>query len=226
MISPKSGLPREEVTVITIYHLDRSRSERAVWLMEELGEPYEIEHFERTETLSAEPAYKKLHPLGSSPVIKAEGRMLAESGAVIEYLATTAGGGRLAVRPGAANYIDYLYWFHFAESTLMPEVVREIMSEAGGVPHDNPGREYSRQRAAQLLSFVDDHLSRAQYFAGDEFTAADIMVTFVFTTTRLFVPLDLDGYPNIRAYVERIEARPAYQRAQAIAGPTGRGDSA
>ena len=204
--------------MITIYHLDRSRSERAVWLMEELGEPYQIEHFDRLETLSAEPAYKKLHPLGSSPVIKAEGKMLAESGAVIEYLATMTGGGRLAVKPGAANYIDYLYWFHFAESTLMPQVVSEIMSEAGGVPHDNPGRQYARARAAQLLSFVDDHLANVEYFAG-EFTAADIMVTFVFTTTPLFVPLDLEPYPNIRAYVDRIRARPGFQQAQRIAGP-------
>lgn len=205
--------------MITIYHLDRSRSERAVWLMEELGEPYEIEHFDRDEkTLSAEPAYKKLHPLGSSPVIKAEGKILAESGAVIEYLATTLGGGRLAVKPGAANYMDYLYWFHFGESTLMPQIVSEIMSEAGGVPYDNAGRQYARARAAQLLSFVDERLSQVEYLAG-EFTAADIMVSFVFTTTRLFVPLDLEPYPNIRAYVERIGARPAYQRMLPIAGP-------
>lgn len=208
----------EETQVITIYHLDRSRSERAVWLMEELGEPYEIEHFDRLETLSAEPAYKKLHPLGSSPVIRAEGKILAESGAVVEYLATMMGGGRLAVKPGDPNYIDYLYWFHFAESTLMPQLVSEIMSEAGGVPHDNPGRQYARGRVAQLLSFVDGHLAKVDYLAG-AFSAADIMVTFAFTTTTLFVPVDLAPYPHIRAYLDRIGSRPGFQRAQRIAGP-------
>jgi glutathione S-transferase len=205
--------------MITVYHLDRSRSERPVWLLEELGEPYSIEHFERGPTLEAEPAYKALHPLGSSPVINVDGKVIGESGAVIEYLATICGGGRLAVVPGAPNYADYLFWFHFAESTLMNEVTREIMSEAGGVPHDNPGRQYSRQRTAQFLSFVDNHLANSSYFAGEGFTAADIMMTFIFTTTRRFVTLDLAPYPNILQYIERIEARPAYQRSQRIAGP-------
>lgn len=205
--------------MITVYHLDRSRSERPVWLLEELGEPYAIEHFDRMPTLEAPPAYKALHPLGSSPVIKADGKMIAESGAVIEFLATTLGNGRLAVAPGAPNYADYLFWFHFSESTLMNEVTREIMSEAGGVPYENPGRKFSRQRTAGYLAFVDDRLAEVPYFAGEDFTAADIMMTFIFTTTRLFVGLDLAPYPNILRYLERIESRPAYQRSQKIAGP-------
>jgi glutathione S-transferase len=210
---------RGRTDMITIYHLDRSRSERPVWLMEELGAPYRIEHFDRMPTLEAEPAYKKLHPLGSSPVISDDGKIIAESGAVIEYLANTQGGGRLAVKPGASSYADYLFWFHFAESSLMNEVTREIMSEAGGVAFDNMGRQYSRQRTAKFLSFVDERLGETTYFAGDDFTAADIMVVFVFTTTRLFTPVDLTPYPNLSKYMERIEARPAYQRSQAIAGP-------
>lgn len=205
--------------MITVYHLDRSRSERPVWLLEELGEPYSIEHFERGPTLEAEPAYKALHPIGSSPVIGVEGKMLGESGAVIEYLATMCGNGRLAVASGAANYADYLFWFHFAESTLMNEVTREIMAEAGGVPFENPGRAFSRGRTARYLSHVDDRLAEVPYFAGQDFTAADIMMTFIFTTTRLFVTLDLAPYPNILAYLARIEARPAYRRSQRIAGP-------
>jgi glutathione S-transferase len=205
--------------MITIYHLDRSRSERAVWLMEELGEPYRIEHFDRLATLEAEPAYKKLHPLGSSPVIGDDGRIIAESGAVIEYLATTCGGGRLATAPGSPDYADYLYWFHFAESTLMTELTREIMAERAGIAFDNPGRAYSRMRTGQLLSFIEARLGETRYFAGEEFTAADIMMTFIFTTTRLFVTLDLTPYPSILKYIERIESRPAYQRGQRIAGP-------
>lgn len=205
--------------MITIYHLDRSRSERPVWLMEELEAPYEIEHFERMPvTLVAEPAYKKLHPLGSSPVISDNGKIIAESGAVVEYLATTQGEGRLAVKPGAPNYADYLFWFHFAESSLMNEVTREIMSEAGGVPFENPGRQYSRGRTAAYLAFADQRLREVPYFA-EAFSAADIMMVFIFTTTALFTPVDLAPYPAIQAYLQRIEARPAYQRAQRIAGP-------
>ena len=205
--------------MITIYHLDRSRSERGVWLMEELGAPYAIEHFDRMPTLEAEPAYKRLHPLGSSPVIRDGDKVIAESGAVIEYLANMAGGGALAVTPGAENYADYLYWFHFAESSLMPEMTREIMAEFGGVPRDNPGRVFSRQRTANYLAFANDRVRDVPWFAGEAFTAADIMMTFAFTTTLLFAPLDLTPYPHIRAYLERVEARPAWQRSQRIAGP-------
>lgn len=202
--------------MITIYQLDRSRSERAVWLMEEIGADYRIAHFKRMPTLEAEPAYKALHPLGSSPVISDDGRVIAESGAVIEYLATTVGDARFAVKPGAANYADYLYWFHFAESTLMSELTREIMAERAGLPHDDPGRVYSRRRADQLLSFVDQRLGEVPYFAGQEFTAADVMMTFPFTTTRLFMSVDIETRANIMAYLARIEARPAYRRCREI----------
>lgn len=201
---------------ITIYQLDRSRSERAVWLMEELGAPYAIEFFERGPTQAAEPAYKALHPLGSSPVIDVDGKRLAESGAVIEYLATTQGGGSLALTPDSPDYIDYLYWFHFAESSLMPAIVSEIMAERAGVDHDHPSRIYNRQRSAQLLDFADERLAEAPWIAGEAFTAADIMITFPFTTTRLFVPVDVEGHRHIAAYLERITARPAYQKCRAI----------
>jgi glutathione S-transferase len=152
-------------------------------------------------------------------VIDADGTIIAESGAVIEYLATTEGDGRLAVRPGDPRYAEYLFWFHFAESTMMAILTQEIMSEHGGVPFDNPGRQFSRLRTARYLAFADERLGRVPYFAGDELTAADIMMAFPFTTTRLFTPVDLDPYPHIRAYVARIEARPAYERSQRIAGP-------
>ena len=165
----------------------------------------------------AEPAYKALHPLGSSPVIADDGRIIAESGAVIEYLATTQGDGALAARPGSADYADYLYWFHFAEATLMGELTREIMSERAGVAHDNPGRVYSRERMTQLLAFVDARLREAPFFAGDRFTAADIMMAFPFTTARLFVPIDVDPHSNLVRYLDQIEARPAYRRCRAIA---------
>ena len=205
--------------MITIYHLDRSRSERAVWLMEELSAAYEIEHFDRTATWEAAPDYKTLHPLGSSPVISVDGKVIAESGAVIEYLATTVGSGVLALSPGHSRYADYLYWFHFAECTLMNILTSEIMSERAGVDEQHASRIYNRRRRDELLAFVDDHLASNRFIAGDDFTAADIMITFPFTTTRAFAPFKIDAYPNIVAYLARIRSRPAYRRGQHIAGP-------
>ena len=201
---------------ITIYQLERSRSERAVWLMEELGAPYAIEFFERLQTWQAEPVFKALHPLGSSPVLGIGDDKIAESGAVIEYLATTQGGGALALGPDSPDYAQYLYWFHFAESTLMPALVGEIMAQFGGIETDHPFRINARTRIAQLLAFTDARLAAVPFVAGDRFTAADIMMTFPFTMTRQFVPVDVEGHPHIAAYVERMEARPGYQRCRAI----------
>ncbi len=204
--------------MITIHHLARSRSDRAVWLMEELGEPYELKLYRRLESLSAEAAYKALHPLGSSPVIGEGDMMLAESGAVIEYLATTQGGAALAAKPGDADYADYLFWFHFAESSLMPELVREIMAEFGGIAFDHPSRQYARDRAAHYLRYTDARLARVPWFAGDRFTAADIMMAFPFTTTRQFTPVDLSDYPHIAAFVDKVEQRPAFRRCRQKTG--------
>lgn len=201
---------------VTIYQLDRSRSERAIWVMEELDAPYSVEFFTRDANWSAEPAYKALHPLGSSPVIDADGHRIAESGAVVEYLATTQGGGKLALQPDSPDYAAYLYWFHFAESSLMPALVSEIMAERAGLDHDHPSRVYARMRGAELLGYVAKRVETATWFAGERFTAADIMMTFPFTTTRLFMTVDVESYPPILRYLERIEARPAYQRMRAI----------
>ena len=172
---------------ITIYQLDRSRSERAVWLMEELGAPYAIEFFARLPvTMQAEPAYKALHPLGSSPVLGIDGKNIAESGAVIEYLATTQGGGTLALGPGSPDYADYLYWFHFAESTLMPALVSEIMAGFAGIDPEHALRAYARQRIAQLLAFTNERLAqvltndlRLIFNAGTAFVLANGVIQLV-----------------------------------------------
>jgi glutathione S-transferase len=206
--------------MITIHHLDRSRSERCVWLMEELGAPYEITFHDRLENQQAEPDYKALHPIGSSPVIDIDGRKLGESGAVIEYLAVTQGGGKLAVAPGSADYPDYLYWFHFAEATMMSWLTSEIMGARTGQPFDSPGRAYARQKIAKFVAHADNRLAEAPFFGGQAFSAADIMMTFPFTTTRHYTPIDLGPYRHLTAYLSGIEERPAYQRTQRIAGPT------
>ncbi len=204
--------------MITIHHLERSRSDRAVWLMEELGAPYALKLYRRLENLMAEPAYKALHPIGSSPVIQDGDTMLGESAAVIEYLLATQGPGNLAARPGDADYADYLFWYHFAESSLMPELVREIMADYGGLEFDHPTRQFARERAAHYLKHVESRLGSGPWFAGERFTAADVMMTFPFTTARDFTPVDLDTYPNIAAYVKRIEDRPAYRRSREAIG--------
>mgnify|MGYP003387874052 CR=1 FL=1 len=204
--------------MITIHHLARSRSDRAVWLMEELAAPYELKLYKRLETMSAEPSYKALHPLGSSPVINDGDMTLAESGAVIEYLATTQGNGALAAKPTDDDYGEYLFWFHFAESSLMPELTREIMAEFGGIEFDHPSRQYARERAAHYLGHVDRRLAQVPWFAGDRFTAADIMMTFPFTTTRQFTPVDLTAYDNIMAYIDKVQAREGYRRSRQAIG--------
>ena len=206
--------------MITIYHLETSRSERVVWLMEELGLEYELEAHPREPNGAAPPALKATHALGKAPVIRDGDTVLAESGAIVDYIVHRHADGRLAVRPSAAAYPRYLYWLHFAEGSLMSlmliALVLSRVPEAGA----SPVTARIRERMKQMLSFVDAELGTGPWFAGAEFTAADIMMTFPFTTLRRFLVYDLAAYANIVAYLKRIEARPAYQKAMAIAGPT------
>lgn len=207
--------------MLTIHHLGKSQSERAVWLCEELGVPYELVRYERDrETILAPPALKALHPIGAAPVVTdAGGVVLAESGAVVEYIIARHGGGRLAVGPEAAEFPDYLYWFHFANGTLQPNMGRNMMLRWAGLPADNPVVARMGERLDRNLRFVDDRLWAVPFLAGQAFTAADIMNVFSLTTMRHFLPVDLGPYPNILAYLQRIWARPAYQRAMEKADP-------
>jgi glutathione S-transferase len=205
--------------MITIYHLSRSRSERIVWLMEELGLEYRLERFEREPNGAAPPTMKEIHPLGRAPIIRDGETVLAESGAIVDYILHRHARGRLAARPDAPNYARYVYWLHFAEGSLMSlmliALVLSRVPEAGA----SPVTARVRERMKQMLSFVDVELGNGPWFAGTEFTAADVMMLFPFTTMRLFLDYDLAPYSNIGAYAKRIEARPAYQRAMALAGP-------
>jgi glutathione S-transferase len=205
--------------VITIYHLDTSRSERIVWLMEELGLEYKLELFQRNDNGSAPDALRKIHALGKAPVIRDGNTVLAESGAIVDYIVHRYAGDRLAVAPAAQEYARYIYWFHFAEGSLMSLLILALV--IGRVPEANasPVRTRVLERTKQTLGFIDSELSRATYFAGAAFTAADIMMTFPFTTMRHFLNYDLAPYANILAYLQRIESRPAYQKAMALAGP-------
>ena len=205
--------------MITIYHLDTSRSERIVWLMEELGLEYKLELFQRNDNGSAPDALREIHALGKAPVIRDGDTVLAESGAIVDYIVHRYAGDRLAVAPAAQEYARYIYWFHFAEGSLMSLLILALV--LGRVPEANasPVRTRVLERTKQTLAFIDSELAQAIYFAGAAFTAADIMMTFPFTTMRHFLNYDLAPYANILAYLQRIESRPAYQKAMALAGP-------
>ena len=205
--------------MITIYHLETSRSERIVWLMEELGLEYKLEIFPREVTGAAPSPLKTIHALGKAPVIRDGDTVLAESGAIVEYIVNRHGGGRLAPRLDVPAYARYLYWLHFAEGSFMSLMLIALtlsrVPEAAG----NPVTARVDTRMKQMFTFVDAELGSGQWFAGDEFTAADVMMAFPFTTMRHFLDVDMAPYANLLAYVQRIETRPAYQKAMTLAGP-------
>ena len=203
--------------MLTVHHLGVSQSERIVWLCEELGIPYDLKLYARDPvTRLGPPEYKALHPLGTAPIITDGELVLPESGAIIEYVIHKHGGGRLAVPPEAPNYADYLFWLHFANASMM---TRHMML-LGMSPDDaSPRSQWMRERAKATWDLVEQRLGEAAYFAGDAFTAADVIMLFPLTTMRAFTPIKLDDYPNIRAYLKRIGERPAYQRAMAKGDP-------
>ena len=205
--------------MITIYHLDTSRSERIVWLMEELGLEYELELFQRNDNGSAPDAMRKIHALGKAPVIRDGNTVLAESGAIVDYIVHRYAGDRLAVAPAAHDYARYIYWFHFAEGSLMSLLILALVLSRVPEADASPVRARVLERMKQTLAFIDSELALATYFAGATFSAADVMMTFPFTTMRHFLKYDLAPYANILAYLQRIESRPAYQKAMALAGP-------
>jgi glutathione S-transferase len=206
--------------MLTVHHLGVSQSERIVWLCEELELPYQLIRYPRDPVTRLAPArYKALHPLGTAPVISDGELVLAESGAIIDYLIARHGGGRLAVGPDSPNFADYLFWFHFANGSMMPNGLLRMLADSLGA---TPGAAASHPllaRYERAFEMVEARLGRAEHFAGDPFTAADIIMLFPLTTLRVFAPRDLSLYPHIRAYLRRIGERPAYQRAMAKAEP-------
>ena len=208
--------------MITIYHLETSRSERIVWLMEELGLEYRLEIFPRESNGAAPSPLKAIHALGKAPVIRDGDTVLAESAAIVEYIVNRYGGGRLAVAVNDQAYARYLYWLHFAEGSLMSLML--ILLTLTRVPEaaGSPVMVRVRDRTNLMLAFVDGELGAGPWFAGEKFTAADVMMVFPFTTMARFLDVDLTPFANILAYRSRIESRPAYQKAMARAGPTAR----
>lgn len=206
--------------MLTVHHLRKSQSERIVWLCEELGLDYTLRSYDRDPvTILAPPEYKRLHPMGAAPVIDDDGLVLAESGTVVDYLIARHAHGRLALVADHADYAQYLYWLHFANGNLQPNMGRNMILGRLALPPDNPSLVATRGRLERALQHLDAHLATATWLAGSEFTAADIMTVFSLTTMRLFHPLDLAPRARIRAYLQRVGERPAYRRAMAKGDP-------
>jgi glutathione S-transferase len=206
--------------MLTVHHLGKSQSERIVWLCEELGLPYELKIYERDPvTRLAPPEYKALHPMGAAPVIDDGGVVLAESGAIIEYLVARYGNGRLVLAPDHPDFPHFVYWFHFANGTLQPATGRNMILCRLDLPPDNPILRAMNARLDLALGQVQSRLAKVDYFAGSAFTTADIMIVFTLTTMRLFLPFGLAPYPAILGYLQRIGRRDAYRRAMRKGDP-------
>jgi glutathione S-transferase len=207
--------------MITVHHLGVSQSERIVWLFEEVEIPYQLKRYERDPANGLAPSsYKALHPMGIAPVITDGALVLAESGAIIEYVIAKYGNGWLAVASDKPNFADYLFWLHFANGTMMPSQMTVFVASLAGAPSDNVVLESLKGRADLAFALIEKRLGEVPYLAGNEFTAADIMMGFSLMTMRAFLPRDLGPYPNIRDYLKRIGERPAYQRAMAQGDPS------
>ena len=205
---------------LVVHHLGVSQSERIVWLCEELGTPYELKLYARDPiTRLAPDAYKALHPMGVAPVITDGGRAIGESGAIVDYILARYGRGRLSVAADDDNFADYLFWLHFANGSYVANEMLTLVANAMGVATDHPGRGFPQARGRRAYDLVEARLGEASFFAGEDLTAADIMMVFPLTTMRVFTPRDLAHYPNTRAYLQRIGARPAYRRAMAKGDP-------
>ena len=204
--------------MLTVHHLGKSQSERIVWLCEELGIPYDLKCYARAPLL-APPDYKALHHIGAAPVITDGDLVLAESGAIVAYIVAKYGGGRLVPTADDAGFAPFLFWFHFANGTLQAVMGRCMILNRLKMPDDNPVLVAQRERLDRAFDHVEARLGEADYFAGAEFTAADIMMGFSLTTMRYFLPYDYARLPHLRAYLKRIGGRPAYRSAMEKGDP-------
>ena len=215
--------------MIVVHHLEKSRSQRVLWLLEELGLPYEVQRYARDPVTSlAPPSLMAVHPLGKSPVVVDGGQVLAESGAIIESLvARFDADGRLAPPPGTPERLRYTYWMHYAEGTLMPLLVLSlILKRIERAPllvrpvakaiSARVGKGYLWPNLRLNQEHVERALADGSWFAGSHFSAADIQMSF---PIEALVSRGKGGLPNCRDFLDRIHARPAYQRALETGGP-------
>lgn len=212
--------------MIVVHHLNNSRSQRVLWLLEELGIPYEIQRYQRdAKTMLAPPELKKVHPLGKSPVITDGDRTLAESGLIVEYIVDVHGGGKLAPPPGSDERLRYKYWLYYAEASAMPPLLLKLVFdrvESGPMPFFiKPVAKAIARRVKQSfispqinlhLDYLESQLAHSDWFVGNEFSAADIFLSFPLEAAAMRAGLDASR-PRLHGFLQRIHARPAYRRA-------------
>ena len=218
--------------MITVHHLNNSRSQRVLWLLEELGLPYEIKKYQRNpDTMLAPPELLKVHPLGKSPVITDDGATVAESGAIIEYLLERYGNGRLQPAAGSPDKLRWRYWMHFAEGSAMSPLLLKLIFErikvtkmpffakpiARGIANKVLGSMVDPNLKRQL-DFMEAELGKSEWFAGSEFSAADIQMSFPVEASAQRAGLDASR-PKLMAFLKRIHARPAFKKALERGGP-------
>lgn len=203
--------------MLTIHHLRISQSERIVWLCEELGLEYDLKLYNRDpETRLAPPELKALHPMEIAPLIEDGEMVLGESGAIVEYIiGKYAPQTDLVPGPDHHDFADHLYWFHFANATFMTNGMMQIAVSAVGAEMPPP----LAKRVTNAWDQIERRLGEADYFGGSQLTTADIMMVFQLTTSRAFNGMTIDHLPNLKAYLQRIGAREAYQNAMAKAEP-------
>lgn len=216
--------------MITVHHLNNSRSQRVLWMLEELDVPYEIVKYERDpRTMLAPASLRAIHPLGKSPVITDGDATLAESGAILEYLAETYGKGAIAPAPGTPEHRLYRYFLHYAEGSLMPFLLMKLVCHRVKTGAPLLVRPIARAIAGKVtsqfvdpnlkthLAFLADHLTKHTWFAGDAFTAADVQMSYAVLGALARAADSVS--PKLTDWARRIEGRPAYQRALERGGP-------
>ncbi len=201
--------------MIKLHHLNNSRSQRILWLLEELGAPYEIAKYQRMSPVPfAPPELKNVHPLGKSPVIEDNGKTIAESGAIVEYLIDTYGNGRFKPKPGTADYWRYIEWMHFAEGSAMLPLLLALYTAMLG-DGAAPLKPRIDSEIANHLLYMDGALGPKDFFIGDDLTGVDIMLIFVCEAAGR----QLEPYRNLTRYRDGLHARPAWKRALDVGGP-------
>ena len=203
--------------MLKVHHLNNSRSQRILWLLEELGTPYEIVHYKRDATTRlAPPELKAVHPLGKSPVVTDGKLTIAESGAIVEYLIRTYGKGRLMPKEGGEDFVRYLHFMHFAEGSAMLPLLLALyvgfLGDAGA-----PLRPRIDGEIANHIGYLEKEIGSKNFLVGNDLTGADIQMSFVLEAAN--ARRGLQSYPNLTRYLAAIQSRPAYKRALEKGGP-------
>ena len=217
--------------MLTVHHLENSRSQRVLWLLEELGVPYVVKRYDRdAKTMLAPPELRRLHPLGKSPMIEEDGRVFAETGAIFERILTTHADGRLSPPAGAVEHDRHVYWLHYAEGSAMTPLLLKLVFSVmpGRSPAlmrplvrgiaDHAQKGFVDPQLKAHMDFWEGELSTREHFAGADFGAADIMMSFPLEAAAARAGL-AQGRPRAMAWLERMHARPAYARALERGGP-------